>query len=55
MAVLISGWVALDDIETPHGKVTNSLGGSATCAALAGAIFTNVRLLAAVGDDFHAG
>ncbi len=52
MAVLISGWVALDDIETPHGKVTNSLGGSATCAALAGAIFTKVRLLAAIGSDF---
>ena len=52
VAVLISGWVALDDIETPHGKVTNSLGGSATCAALAGAIFTKVRLLAAIGSDF---
>lgn len=52
MTILVSGWVALDDIETPHGKVTNSLGGSATCAALSGAIFSNVRLLAAIGDDF---
>ncbi|MEX2081702.1 MAG: sugar kinase, partial [Dehalococcoidia bacterium] len=33
MTVLVSGWVALDDIETPFGKVEGSLGGSATFAA----------------------
>jgi len=52
--MLVSGWVAIDDIETPFTKVTDSLGGSATCAALAGALFTDVRLLAVVGEDFPA-
>ena len=52
MSLLVTGWVAHDDIETPFGKVERSLGGSATCAALAGALFTDVRLLAAVGEDF---
>lgn len=52
MTMLVTGWVAIDDIETPFGSVTNSLGGSATCAALAGSLFTPVRLVAAVGEDF---
>lgn len=52
MTMLVSGWVAIDDIETPFTSVANSLGGSATCAALAGSLFTDVRLLAVVGEDF---
>jgi sugar/nucleoside kinase (ribokinase family) len=54
VTLLVAGWVALDEIETPFEKVSGSLGGSATCAALAGALFTDVRLLAVVGDDFPA-
>ena len=54
MTLLVSGWVALDEIETPFARVEGSLGGSATCAALAAAQFTDVRLLAAVGEDFPA-
>ncbi len=54
MTLLVAGWVALDEIETPFARVEGSLGGSATCAALAGAQFTDVRLLAAVGEDFPA-
>ncbi|KAA0220623.1 sugar kinase [bacterium] len=54
MTLLVAGWVAIDEIETPFAKISNSLGGSATCAALAGALFTGVRLLAAVGEDFPA-
>ena len=54
MTLLVSGWVALDAIETPFAKVEQSLGGSATCAALAAAQFTDVRLLAAIGEDFPA-
>ncbi len=50
--MLVAGWVAIDEIETPFERRAGSLGGSATCAALAGALFTDVRLLAAVGDDF---
>lgn len=52
MSLLVTGWVALDNIETPFGRVENSLGGSATCAALAASLFTDVRLLAAIGEDF---
>ncbi len=52
MTMLVTGWVALDDIETPFGKVERALGGSATPAALAGALFTDVRILAVVGEDF---
>ncbi len=52
MTLLVAGWVALDEIETPFARVEQSLGGSATCAALAASQFTDVRLLAAVGEDF---
>lgn len=52
MSLLVSGWVALDDVETPFARNEGALGGSATCAALAGAFFTDVRLLAAIGEDF---
>ena len=52
MTLIVSGWVAIDDVETPFETRKNLLGGSATAAALAAAHFTGVRLLAAVGDDF---
>ncbi|MEO6399074.1 MAG: PfkB family carbohydrate kinase [Tepidiformaceae bacterium] len=52
MSLLVAGWVAIDEIETPFSKVSGLLGGSATCAAVAGALFTDVRLLATIGDDF---
>ena len=52
MTMLVSGWVALDDIETPFAKADRALGGSATPAALAGSLFTDVRILAVVGEDF---
>ena len=52
MALLVTGWVALDDIETPFEKRKAVLGGSATSAAVAAALFTEVRLFSAVGPDF---
>lgn len=55
MTLLVYGWVALDEIETPFNRVAGSLGGSATFAALAASLFTDVRLLAAVGPDFPEG
>ena len=54
MTLLVAGWVAIDEIETPFAKIRDSLGGSATCAALAGSLFTGVRLMAAIGEDFPA-
>src|SRR5690606_11297691 len=38
--------------ETPFAHREGILGGSATSAALAAALFTEVRLLAAIGEDF---
>lgn len=52
MTALVTGWVAVDHIETPFAEQQNVLGGSATAAALAASLFTDVRLLAAVGEDF---
>jgi sugar/nucleoside kinase (ribokinase family) len=52
VTVLVAGWVAIDEIETPFAKVSDALGGSALAAALAASLFTDVRLLAAVGEDF---
>lgn len=52
MTALITGWVAIDHIETPFAERADVLGGSATAAAVAASLFTDVRLLAAVGEDF---
>jgi len=52
MSVLVVGSVAFDTIATPSGRVENVLGGSATYFALAASYFTEVRMVAVVGDDF---
>ncbi len=55
MSVLVVGSVALDTVETPAGRVTEALGGSATYFSLAASLYTMpVRLVAVVGDDFPA-
>lgn len=52
MAVLVVGSVAFDGIQTPSGKVDRVLGGAATYFSLAASFFTDVRVVAVVGDDF---
>ncbi len=52
MAILVVGSVAFDNIETPHGRVDNCLGGAATHFSLAASYFTPVRVIAVVGKDF---
>ena len=52
MGILVVGSVAFDSIETPHGKVDHCLGGAATHFALAASYFTDVRVIAVVGEDF---
>jgi sugar/nucleoside kinase (ribokinase family) len=52
MSILVVGSVAFDDITSPSGTVTNILGGAATYCALAASYFTQVRVVAVVGDDF---
>ena len=54
MAILVVGSVAYDTIETPSGLVEKILGGAATYFALAASYFTDVRVIAVVGEDFSA-
>lgn len=52
MSVLVVGSVALDTVETPFGKVTDAIGGSATYFSAAASYFTDVNVVAVVGEDF---
>ena len=52
MSVLVVGSVALDTVETPYGKVTDAIGGSATFFSAAASYFTGVNVVAVVGQDF---
>jgi sugar/nucleoside kinase (ribokinase family) len=52
MAITVVGSVAFDSIETPAGRRERCLGGAATYFALAASFFTQVRVIAVVGDDF---
>ncbi len=54
MSILAVGSIAFDSIVTPAGRVENVLGGSATYFSLAASYFTEVRVVAVVGDDFAA-
>lgn len=54
MAILVVGSVAFDGIETPSGRVERVLGGAATHFSLAASYFTDVRVIAVVGEDFTA-
>jgi sugar/nucleoside kinase (ribokinase family) len=52
MSILAVGSIAFDSIATPAGKVENALGGSATYFSLSASYFTDVRMVAVVGEDF---
>lgn len=52
MNLLIAGTVALDTIETPFGKKTDILGGSAVHAAVSASFFADVSICAVIGKDF---
>jgi sugar/nucleoside kinase (ribokinase family) len=52
MAITVVGSVAYDSIETPAGRRDRCLGGAATYFALAASYFTDVRVIAVVGEDF---
>ena len=53
MSLIVVGSVAYDGVETPHGKKDRMLGGAATYIALSARYFTNVGIVAVVGDDFE--
>ncbi|MFN8826129.1 MAG: PfkB family carbohydrate kinase [Planctomycetota bacterium] len=52
MSLLVVGSTAFDTVETPHGTAVDCLGGSSTYFALAARLFTKVRLVSVVGQDF---
>jgi sugar/nucleoside kinase (ribokinase family) len=52
MAVTVVGSVAFDSLETPYGRRERILGGAATHFSLSASMFTDVRVVGVVGDDF---
>lgn len=52
MSVIVLGTVALDTLKTPQGKRKDILGGSAVHFSMAARFFTEVNLVAVVGNDF---
>ena len=52
MSILVVGSVGLDTITTPHGKVEDILGGSASHFSISASFYTSVRLVGVVGTDF---
>lgn len=52
MSLLVVGSVAFDSVKTPFGEAEEVLGGSATYFSVSASFFTEVRLVAVVGEDF---
>lgn len=52
MSILVVGSVAFDSVKTPFGERNRILGGSATYFSVAASFFTDVRVVAVVGEDF---
>lgn len=52
MSILVVGSVAFDSIQTPFGQVDDVLGGSASYFSTSASFFTDVNLVAVIGDDF---
>ncbi len=53
MSIVVVGSVAYDSIKTPQGSVERVLGGAACYFSLAAGFFTDVKIVAAVGEDFE--
>ena len=52
MAITVVGSVAYDSVETPSGRYDRKLAGAATYFSLAASFFTQIRVIAVVGEDF---
>src|SRR5688572_30637836 len=52
MSILVVGSVAFDALQTPFGKIDRCIGGAATYFSVAASFFTEVDLVAVVGEDF---
>jgi cytidine kinase len=51
MSLLVTGSIGIDTVETPFGKRTDVIGGSAIYFSYAASFFSPVRLVGVVGDD----
>ncbi len=54
-SILAIGSVALDSVETPHGRADRAIGGSAVFFCAAASLLAGVRVVAVVGDDYPLG
>jgi len=52
MSLVIVGSVALDSVKTPHGEVSDVLGGSTMYASMASKHFCDTKIVGVVGSDF---
>lgn len=52
MSLVVTGTIGIDTVETASGKAEGVLGGSCSYFAAAASLFTPVRIVAAVGDDW---
>lgn len=52
MSLLAVGSVAFDGVKTPYGEVERAVGGSATYFGISASYFTDVAVVAVVGEDF---
>ncbi|MFU8828246.1 MAG: PfkB family carbohydrate kinase [Phycisphaerales bacterium] len=53
MPLIVTGSIGIDTIETPFDRRERILGGSCSYFCAAASFFTKVRMVAAVGEDFH--
>lgn len=53
MSLLVVGTMAYDSVKTPFGEREKALGGSATYFSLCASFFTDVNLVAVIGNDFE--
>lgn len=52
--ILVVGSLAYDSITTPSGSVSRALGGSANYFSLAASLYSSVRVVGVVGEDYDA-
>ncbi len=52
MSIIVLGTVALDTVKTPFGRRKHMLGGSAAHFSMSARLFTDVNLVAIIGEDF---
>jgi sugar/nucleoside kinase (ribokinase family) len=51
-SILTVGSMAFDSVHTPSGKADHVLGGSVNYFSLAASLFTHIKIVAVVGEDF---